>query len=99
VRALLPNGMKVCVDQNISTVCLATALTGGTQDQIYVVASDECHLREDPNATVLIRAEQPAAASLGVLLVVYGYFGFTHARYSGGSIVINGLGFATPPFA
>jgi hypothetical protein len=31
---------------------------------------------------VFIRAEQPAAASLGVLLVVYGYFAYTFARYA-----------------
>ncbi len=67
VCGVMANGLKITVDANTSTVCNATALTGGTQDQMYVVAADECHLWEDPNAHLLIRAEQPAAASLGVL--------------------------------
>ena len=99
VRGVMANGLKITVDANISTACLGTALTGGTQDQIYVVAADECHLWEDPNSPMLIRCEQPAAASLGVLLGVYGYLAFTLARYSGGSVVINGTGLATPSFA
>jgi hypothetical protein len=85
----MANGLKITVDANISTACLGTALTGGTQDQMYVVAADECHLWEDPNSPLLIRCEQPAAASLGVLLGVYGYLAFTLARYSGGSVVIT----------
>jgi hypothetical protein len=48
VRAVMSNGLKVVVDANISTVCLAQATSGGTQDHIYVVAADECHLWERP---------------------------------------------------
>jgi hypothetical protein len=74
VGGVLSNGMKVIVDNNVPTT------TGGTQDEIYVIASGELHLWEDPNAPMLIRAEQAAAATLGVLLVVYGYFGYTASR-------------------
>jgi hypothetical protein len=98
VRGVMANGLKIVVDANVSTACLGTAITGGTQDQMYVVAKDECHLWEDPNAPLFIRAEQPSAASLGVLLVVYGYYAYTHSRYTGGSVVVNGTGLATPSF-
>ena len=99
VRAVLPNGMKVTVDANISTVCLATALTGGTQDQIYCITAAESYLYEPPQRTVMIRAEQPAATSLAVLFVCYEYFAATFQRYSGQSVVVNGSGLATPLFA
>jgi hypothetical protein len=46
---------------------------------------------------MLIRAEQPAAASLGVLFVVYGYFAYTHARYSHAQ-KIAGTGLIAPSF-
>jgi hypothetical protein len=94
VRAELPNGMLVTVDANVSTVCLGTALTGGTQDQVYAVAADECHLWEDANSAVLLRCEQPSAASLGVLFVAQGYFAYSMRRYTGASVVVNGTGWA-----
>jgi hypothetical protein len=99
IRGVCANGLKVITDFNISTVCLGTALTGGTQDQIYVVAADECHLWEDPNAPQFIRAEQPQATNLAVQLVLYGYFAYTLRRYPGAFVVINGTGLATPSFA
>jgi hypothetical protein len=99
VRAVAANGMKVTVDANISTVCLGTALTGGTQDQAYVLAADEFHLWESPDGAVLIRAEQPAAANLGILFVAFGYFAYSGRRYPGSSVVVNGTGLASPSFA
>jgi HK97 family phage major capsid protein len=93
VRGTLPNGLTVVVDNNI-----ATNLGGGTEDEIYVVPFNECHLWEDPNAPVFIRAEQPAAASLGVLLVLYGYFAFSFRRYTNGMGKISGSGLAAPTF-
>lgn len=93
VRGYLPAGLKVIVDNNIST-----ALGAGTEDEIYVVASDECHLWEDPAAPMYIRAEQPAAANLGVLLVVYGYFAYTFSRYTNGAGKIAGTGLISPTF-
>jgi hypothetical protein len=97
VRAQLPNGMLITVDANVSTVCLAQATSGGTQDHVYAVPAQECHLWENPDA-VLVRAEQPAAPSLGILFVVYGYFAYTFQRYSGQSVVVAGTGFAPPSF-
>jgi len=92
VRGTLPNGTPVIVDNNIGTT-----LGAGTEDEIYLVDRNECHLWEDPNAPMYIRAEQPAAASLGVLMVVYGYFAYTHARYTQAR-KIAGTGLIAPTF-
>ena len=94
VRGVLPNGLAVIVDNNI-----ATNLGAGTnEDEIYVVPSSECHLWEDPQAPVMIRAEQPAVASLGVLIVLYGYFAYSFRRFGGGTAKIGGTGLVTPSF-
>lgn len=94
IRGVLPNGLKVVVDNNI-----ATNLGAGTnEDELYVVPATECHLWEDPNAPVFIRAEQAKAASLGVLIVVYGYFAYTFGRYTNGMQKISGTGLVTPAF-
>lgn len=93
-RGVLPNGTPVIVDNNI-----ATNLGAGTnEDEIYIGSLREFHLWEDPNAPMLIRAEQPAAASLGVLFVVYGYFAYTHTRYAHAR-KIAGTGLVTPSFS
>lgn len=89
-RGVLANGLKVVVDANVPTN------TGGTQDEVYVLASEEIHLWEDPHAPVMIRAEQPNAASLGVLLVMYEYFAYTAARYANNPSKITGTGLAAP---
>jgi hypothetical protein len=92
VRGTLPNGTPVIVDNNVGTT-----LGAGTEDEIYLVDRNECHLWEDPSAPMYIRAEQPAAASLGVLMVVYGYFAYTHARYAQAR-KIAGTGLIAPTF-
>jgi hypothetical protein len=92
-RGILPNGMIVIVDNNV-----ATTLGGGTEDEIYIVPSSECHLWEDPSSPVFIRAEQAAASSLGVLLVLYGYFAYTFARFANGVAKVNGTGLIAPTF-
>lgn len=94
IRGVLPNGLKVVVDNNIATNFGA----GTNEDEVYVVPEQECHLWEDQDAPLFIRAEQPAAASLGVLLVVYGYFAYTFGRYPGGMQKIGGTGLTTPAF-
>jgi HK97 family phage major capsid protein len=92
-RGVLPNGMRVIVDNNVPTNISAN------QDEIYVVPSAECHLWEDQGAPILIRAEQPNAPALGVLIVVYGYFAATFQRYPSGAMqVIRGAGLTTPTF-
>lgn len=93
VRGVLPNGTPVIVDNN----CATNLGAGTNEDEIYLVDRNECHLWEDPDAPMFIRAEQTAAASLGVLLVVYGYFAYTHARYAQARKV-GGTGLVTPTF-
>ncbi|MDX3582999.1 hypothetical protein [Streptomyces europaeiscabiei] len=93
-RGVLPNGMQVVVDNNIAT----NLGTGTNEDELYVVPASECHLWEDPNAPLFIRAEQAAAASLGVLLVAYAYFGYTFGRYANGMQKVGGTGLVTPAF-
>lgn len=93
VRGILPNGTPVIVDNNIAT----NLGTGTNEDEIYLGDRNEFHLWEDPNAPMYIRAEQPKAASLGVLLVVYGYYAYTHQRYAHAR-KISGTGLVTPAF-
>jgi hypothetical protein len=93
-RGMLPSGLVVITDNNVPTNLGA----GTNEDRIYVVSSQECHLWEDPNAPVFIRAEQPALASLGVLLVLYGYFAYTFGRYANAVQNISGTGLVTPTF-
>ncbi|MFB7473987.1 phage major capsid protein [Kitasatospora sp. NPDC056184] len=93
-RGVLPCGLEVIVDNNV-----ATNLGAGTnEDELYVVPASECHLWEDPNAPLFIRAEQPKAANLGVLLVAYSYFAYTFGRYTGGTQKVSGTGLVTPTF-
>ncbi|MFC6094739.1 hypothetical protein, partial [Saccharothrix lopnurensis] len=93
IRGMLPNGTPVLVDNNV-----ATNLGAGTnEDEIYTVDKNHCHLWEDPSAPLMIRAEQPKAGSLGVQLVVYGYYAFTFQRYPHAR-KIGGTGLITPAF-
>jgi hypothetical protein len=94
IRGVLQNGLSVVVDNN-----LPVNLGAGTnQDNIVVVPSQECHLWEDPQAPVFIRAEQPSVASLGVLLVLYGYFAYSFRRFTNATVKIDGTGLITPTF-
>lgn len=92
IRGMLATGLAVVVDNNVVT----NLGTGTNQDQMYVTSSQECHLWEDPAAPVFIRAEQPAAASLGVLLVLYGYFAYTFGRFTTSAVKIDGTGLGSP---
>jgi hypothetical protein len=93
-RGVLPNGMIAVVDNNIVT----NLGTGTNQDEIYVVPTDECHLWEDPAAPVFLRCEQPAVATLGIVLVLYGYLAFSFRRYSNATSRITGSGLVLPVF-
>ena len=86
-------GVPVVLDRNV-----ATTLGGGTEDAIYGVDATECHLWEDPNAPLFIRAEQTAAGNLTVKFVVYGYSAFTAGRYPLATGDITGTGLAAPTF-
>jgi hypothetical protein len=92
-RGMLPSGLIVITDNNIPIT-----KGGGTEDEIYVTSSQECHLWQDPNAPVFIRAEQPQAAALGVLLVLYGYFAYTFGRFANSVGLIGGTGLIAPVF-
>jgi hypothetical protein len=93
-RGFLPNGLAVVTDANVPT-----NLGGGTnEDEIYVVASDEAHLWEDPGAPTFIRAEQPRAKDMAVTLVLYGYFAYSLRRYANGMQKISGAGQVPPTF-
>ncbi len=91
-RGLLPNGTAVIADNNI-----ATNLGGGTEDEIYITDPRHCLLWEDANAPLLIRSEQAKAENLQVVLVVYGYYAFTHSR-APHARKISGTGLVTPTF-
>jgi HK97 family phage major capsid protein len=87
-------GVPVILDASI-----ATNLGAGTnEDRIYGITADEAFLWEDSSAPLFIRAEQPSAASLGVLFVVYGYFAYTFGRYPSAHGKISGTGLVTPTF-
>ena len=92
VRAVLANGLKVVVDANVPT----NGGVGTNQDEVYVLASEEIHLWEDPAAPMLIRAEQPNVANLGILLVAYSYFAYTAQRYANNPSKISGTGLVAP---
>ena len=92
-RGILPSGVPALVDNNIATNFGA----GTNEDEIYFAAQSESHLWEDPNAPMLIRAEQTKAANLQVLLVVYSYFAYTFGRRPHAQKV-NGTGLITPTF-
>lgn len=93
-RGRLVNGMPVVVDNNIPT----NKGAGTNEDEVYVVAQSECHLWEDPQAPMFIRAEQTNVGSLGVKFVVYGYFAYTFGRRPHAR-VIGGTGLVAPTFA
>lgn len=94
-RGLLPNGTPVVVDNNIAT----NLGVGTNEDEIYIVNANECHLWEDPNAPMFIRADQAGATALNIPLVVYGFFAFTFNRYASAMQKIAGTGLVTPTFA
>jgi hypothetical protein len=93
IRGVLPCGLLVVVDNNIGTT-----LGAGTEDELYVTAQDECHLWEDPNAPMFIRAEQPQAGTLGVVLVAFSYFAYTFGRYANAAGKVAGTGMIAPVF-
>jgi HK97 family phage major capsid protein len=92
IRAVLANGLRVCVDANI----VSNLGVGTNQDQIYVLASSDLHLWEAPGSPVYIRAEQPLANQLSILLVAYEYFACLTSRYSNGVSAISGTGLVSP---
>ncbi len=95
-RGEWPDGGPIVTDNHISK----TTGTGTNEDIVYVVARQEAHLWEDPQAPLFIRAEQNQAKKLGIDLVVYGYFAGCFDRVKDGSASVHrkitGTGLVTP---
>ena len=95
IRGTLPNGLAVCVDNNLPT----NGGVGVNQDSIFVTPRDECHLWEMAGGATYIRAEQVAAAQLGVLIVCWEYAAYTFGRYPAGAMgAISGTALVSPSF-
>jgi hypothetical protein len=63
------------------------------------VNGGESHLWEASGHPMMLNFEQPNAASLGVLIVVYGYAAYTAERYGAvGHSMITGTGLVAPTF-
>lgn len=93
IQGVLPNGTGVVMDDNIAT----NLGVGTNEDETYTVDPYHCVLWEDPQAPMLIRAEQPQSKKLLVDLVVYGYAAFTASIYPHAQR-IGGTGLTTPSF-
>lgn len=88
-------GIPVVTDATVSVAQGA----GTNQDTVYVFNSAELHLWEQGNGEpMMLRFEQPSAAKLEVLAVVYGYAAFTANRYANAFARIDGTGLITPSF-
>jgi hypothetical protein len=94
VRGYLPSDDPVVTDSNIP----ANLGSGTNEDRVLVYSKGEAHLWTDPNAPLMIRAEQSQSKTLTVDYVVYGYAAFCFTRYSGAVQVIGGTGLVTPTF-
>jgi len=85
-------GCRVVVSGNVPL-----NLGGGTNEtRVIAMRGSDSYLWEDPNAPIYIRAEQPLAASLGVLFVVYSYSAFTAGRQPKSVAVVSGTGLILP---
>lgn len=89
-QGVFPGGLTVVMDANVPTN------VNTSQDVAFVVPEVECHLWEEGGAPAYIRAEQPRANNLGVMLVVYGYYAYTFQRYASAMQMITGAGLAAP---
>jgi HK97 family phage major capsid protein len=88
-------GLPVVTDANVTT----TNGTGTNEDVIIIGNTQELHLWEEGDgAPMYLRFDQPKAAELDVLAVVYGYSAFTAARYPNASALVGGTGLVTPTF-
>lgn len=87
-------GLPIVTDANV----LADTGVGTNEDTIYVGVSSEAHLWEQANSPLMLRFDQTSAASLGILVVVFGYNTYTHNRYPNAFAKITGTGCITPTF-
>lgn len=88
-------GLPVVTDANVTI----TNGVGTNEDVIIIANTQELHLWEEGNgAPMYLRFDQPKAAELDVLAVVYGYSAFTAGRYPNAAALIGGTGLITPTF-
>ncbi|CAB4190921.1 major_cap_HK97, phage major capsid protein, HK97 family, partial [uncultured Caudovirales phage] len=88
-------GLPIITDANVSIAEGA----GTNQDTIFVGSLNELHLWEEGNgAPMYLRFDQPKAAELDVLCVVYGYAAYTANRYPNAWAKISGTALVTPTF-
>jgi HK97 family phage major capsid protein len=76
----------------------ATVTFGGGQDPVLVTRLEDLYLYED-GAPRLRIFEETLSGTLQIRAQVYGYYGFTAARYAAASAKITGTGLAAPTFA
>lgn len=86
-------GIPVLVDSSVPT----NLGTGTNQDPIIVCRAEDLYLFED-NAPRVRVFEEVLSGTLQVKAQVYGYFGFTAARYAKASASILGTGLVAPSF-
>lgn len=87
-------GIPILTDANVTTANGA----GTNEDAIFVTNTNEIHLWEQANQPLMLRFDQPNAASLNILVVVYGYIAHTVSRYANAHAKITGTGLVTPTF-
>lgn len=88
-------GLPIITDANVSIVQGA----GTNEDTIFIGNFSELHLWEQGNGEPMyLRFDQPKAAELDVLAVVYGYAAYTANRYANAWAKIGGTGLVTPTF-
>lgn len=88
-------GLPVVTDANVTTAAGA----GTNEDVIYIGDTNELHLWEEGDgAPMYLRFDQPKAAELDVLAVVYGYSAYTAARYANSWAKVTGTALVTPTF-
>lgn len=84
-------GLPVIVDASVPTT-LST-----NQDAIIVTRLEDLYLYEDQTPRVKV-FEETLSGTMQIRIQLYGYFGFTAARYPGASAKITGTGLAAPTF-
>ena len=88
-------GLPIITDGNVQL----TLGAGSNEDVIFCVNQMESHLWEAAGHPMMLNFEQPNAASLNVLIVVYGYAAYTAERYGAvGHSMITGTGLVAPTF-
>jgi HK97 family phage major capsid protein len=88
-------GLPIITDANVSVA----QGSGTNEDTIFVGNLQELHLWEQGSGEPMyLRFDQPKAAELDVLAVVYGYAAYTANRYANAWAKIGGTGLVTPTF-